>query len=1085
MQKPKTKYLPVLFLLLFITTYAQKNATSKSQDLTSGLNFRSIGPALTSGRIADIAIHPKNENVRYVAVGSGGVWKTTNSGTTWKPIFDDQTSYSIGCITIDPNNSHTIWVGTGENVGGRHVGFGDGIYVSYDDGETWKNMGLKHSEHISKIIIHPEDSNIIWVAAQGPLWSKGGQRGLYKTIDGGKTWKKTLGDNEWTGATDIVIDPTNPNLLYAATWQRHRTVAAYMGGGPGSGIYKSTDGGDTWVKLTKGIPESNLGKIGLAISPFNSEIIYAAIELDRRKGGLFMSVNKGNSWTKQSNAISGGTGPHYYQELYASPHHDGKLFLMSNTVQISDNHGKTFYNMNEKAKHVDSHALAFKKSDPNYLLFGTDGGLYESFDLTKSWKYIRNLPVTQYYKVAVDDSYPFYKIYGGTQDNGSHGGPSRTTKKEGIVNSDWWITLTADGHQSATEPGNPDITYGEFQEGELWRIDQTTGETVYIQPQAKEGEPFERFNWDAPILISPHNPKRLYFASQRVWRSDNRGDSWSTVSKDLTRNQVRLAQPIMGQQQSWDNAWDVLAMSNYNTITSLAESPKQEGLLYAGTDDGIIQITENGGETWRKIEVGSIKGIPATAFVNDLRADLFDANIVYAVLDNHKYGDFKPYVIKSIDKGKTWSSMQGNLPDRLITWRLVQDHINRNLFFIATEYGVYFTIDNGKKWIKLTQGIPTIAIRDITIQRRESDLVAASFGRGFFIFDDIEAIRHFNTAMSSSESILFNIKPAYWYIEKGEIHAQGNDKYKAPNPPFGAVFTYYLPEKIKSLKEQRKDSEKEVIKTNKSIPFPGWNALNTEELQQSPSIILTIRDANNNVINTLKGSNKKGFNRISWNLEVADKSGEALKPPKPTEQYFNFSIMATPGDYTVALSKLVDGELTDLTQPKSFKVIPLRKGALEGASYEDIIAFREAFQQFQQDLKSTNVVLSKALLKVEAMKRALAKAKKPSNALSKELHNQREALLKLHQSLKGSKAKHEIGEKNDPAPNNVNFMAKAALGSSTYGPTQLHKATLNTANKRLIKIKSDLKKMVDSKIPDLENKLKAVGAPWTEGMGLD
>ncbi|NND52385.1 MAG: glycosyl hydrolase, partial [Saprospiraceae bacterium] len=634
------KVIKIVILFVFICFgTADMKAQKMTSETFSGLSFRNIGPAMTSGRIADIAIHPENENVWFVAVGSGGVWKTTNSGTTWEPIFDKESTYSIGCVTIDPNNVHTIWVGTGENVGGRHVAFGDGIFVSYDDGKSWKNMGLKNSEHISKIIVHPENSDIIWAASQGPLWSKGGERGIYKSTDGGTSWKRTLGDDEWVGATDILINPDNPDELYAATWQRQRTVAAYLGGGPGSGLHKSLDGGESWTKLTKGIPKSNLGKIGLAMSHFDSDVIYAAIELDRKKGGIFMSTDRGASWTKQSDAVSGGTGPHYYQELYTSPHTDGMLYLMNNRVLISDDHGKTFKTMNERNKHVDSHALAFKSSDPNYLLFGTDGGLYETFDHTKSWKYIRNLPITQYYKVAVDDTEPFYNVYGGTQDNGSHGGPSRTTSSDGIANADWWKTLGADGHQSATEPGNPAITYGEFQQGVLFRIDQTTREIVSIQPQPGEGEPYERFNWDAPILVSPHNPTRLYFASQRVWKSDNRGDDWTAISRDLTLNQDRISLPMYGKQQSWDNAWDVGAMSNYNTITSLAESPQQEGLIYAGTDDGIIQVTENGGSSWRKITLGSIKGLPSTPFVNDVRADLFDANVVYAALDNHKYGD--------------------------------------------------------------------------------------------------------------------------------------------------------------------------------------------------------------------------------------------------------------------------------------------------------------------------------------------------------------------------------------------------------------------------------------------------------------
>ncbi|MEZ5197643.1 MAG: hypothetical protein R2764_15015 [Bacteroidales bacterium] len=402
--------------------------------LFAGLEFRNIGPALMSGRIADIAVHPQNKSIWYVAVGSGGVWKTKNAGTTWEPLFDKQKVYSTGCISIDPSNPHVIWVGTGENIGGRHVGYGDGIYRSDDDGLTWKNMGLNESHHISEIIIHPTNSNIIWVAAQGPLWTKGGDRGLYKTIDGGKTWKKTLGDDEWVGVTDIAVDPGNPDVMYAATWQRHRNVAAYLGGGPGTGLYRSYDAGESWEKLTNGLPQSNMGKIGLAVSPQKPDVIYAAIELDRRSGGVFRSENRGSSWVKMSDAVAGATGPHYYQELYASPHQFDKIYLVDVRIQVSENGGTKFTRLKEDAKHSDNHVIVFREDDPNYMLVGTDGGIYETYDNTENWRFIDNLPLTQFYKVAVDDAEPFYNIYGGTQDNSTQGGPSRTDNRHGIRN---------------------------------------------------------------------------------------------------------------------------------------------------------------------------------------------------------------------------------------------------------------------------------------------------------------------------------------------------------------------------------------------------------------------------------------------------------------------------------------------------------------------------------------------------------------------------------------------------------------------------------------------------------------------------
>ena len=1071
-----------LFWLCFVVTLSL-NAQKFTSETFEGLEFRSLGPSFTSGRIADIAIHPENENIWYIAVGSGGVWKTVNSGTTWTPIFDKQKSYSIGCLTIDPSNSSTIWVGTGENVGGRHVGYGDGIYVSKDDGKTWTNMGLKRSEHISKIIVHPENSDIIWVAVQGPLWSKAGERGVYKSIDAGKTWKKTLGDEVWTGATDLLIDPDNSNILFAATWQRHRTVASYLGGGPGSGIYKSTDGGNNWIEMKEGIPKSNLGKIGLAISPFDSNVIYAAIELDRTKGGVFISKNGGISWAKQSDAVAGATGPHYYQEIYASPHQEGRLYLMNNYVKISDNHGKTFFTMNEKNKHVDSHALVFKKDDPNYLMFGTDGGLYETFDLTKTWRFIANLPLTQYYKLAVDDSKPFYNIYGGTQDNGSHGGPSRTISKSGIINADWWITLGADGHQSAIEPGNPDITYAESQKGWLRRIDQTTGETVIIKPLVSEGEKYERFNWDAPVLVSPHSPTRIYFGSYRVWRSDNRGDEWTAISNDLTRDQNRMELPIMGKQQSWDNAWDMKAMSTYNTITSLAESPIQEGLIYAGTDDGLIQITEDEGTTWNRIEVGSIKGVPATAFVNDIRADLYDASTVYAALDNHKYGDFKPYLIKSIDKGKKWTVINGDLPANLITWRLVQDHVKKDLLFVATEFGIYFTPNGGSNWIQLKGGLPTISFRDLTIQRRENDLVAASFGRGFYVLDDISALRDFDLSMLKSEASLFDVKSAYLYIEKNAVYGQGDAAYKAKNPPFGAVFTYFLSKKLKSLKEIRQEKEKKQIKANNGIKFPGWDSIEKEKNQEIPAILITVKDSQGTVVNIFEGTNKKGFNRVNWKLDYSDKNIEKLEFKKVENNSESNGFLVTPGDFTVTLSKRTDGEIAELSVPQKFKVVLLKEGALKGASYDEINAFREQFTESLQDLSATKYNLAKNLLLIGAMQRAVDRSIRSTNNLTKRIYDVRSKLLDLDKRLNGDKAKGEIGEWFNLTPG-IDNIGNNILKNSTYGPTKNQLASIERSKKQLDQIKTELINLDKNVLPQLEKDLKAAGAPWIEGQGL-
>lgn len=1060
--------------------FGQTDTSLMKSETYTALKFRNIGPALTSGRIADIVIHPDNQNIMYVGVGSGGVWKTDNAGTTWTPIFDNEASYSIGCITLDPNDANIIWVGTGENVGGRHVGFGDGVYRSMDGGASWVNMGLKDSEHISKIIVHPDNSDVIYVAAQGPLWSKGGERGLYKSTDGGATWMKTLGDDEWTGVTDMLIDPTDPMILYAATWQRHRTVAAYLGGGPGSGIHKSIDGGETWTKLSKGLPTSNLGKIGMTLSPFDTHQIYAAVETDRKTGGLYMSIDGGQSWVRQSDMVSGGTGPHYYQELYADPHKEGRLYLMNNVVFISEDHGKTYKPMNEDKKHVDSHAIAWRHNDPNYLIVGTDGGLYESFDRTKTWRHFGNLPVTQYYKVAVDDAEPFYNIYGGTQDNGSHGGPSRTMSDGGIQNRDWRIVLGADGHQSATEPGNPNITYGEFQEGWLFRIDHTTGEPVFIQPQPAAGDPHERFNWDAPILVSPHDPTRLYFASYRVWRSDNRGDDWTAVSGDLTRNQERITLPIMGGGQSWDNAWDVVAMSQYNTITSLAESPIQEGLLYAGTDDGIIQSSEDGGSSWKKLEVKNINGVPSTAFVNDIRADLYDANVVYACLDNHKYGDFKPYFIKSADRGRTWKMMTNDLPSKLLVWRMVQDHVSPDLMFLATEFGIYFTTNGGANWVQMKGGLPTISFRDITIQRRENDVVAASFGRGFYVLDDYSALRDIaSQGETAPEAVLYSTRPAYWYAQHEDIYGQGHSNYAAENPAYGATFTYYLKDAYTSMSSERTKKESELTKAKRSIPFPGWEALEAERLEDKPTVYLTIKDKTGTVIQTITGSTDKGINRVTWDLGVKTKDLIKLDPPKGEGDWFaGGSFQATPGTYTVTLSKEINGEIMDLSGPQEFEVLRLKEGTLKSADYAAIDAFRERFESFKLSMTQSNMQISKSKKLLSAMNTAYNRADRQSPALLKEMHDLSIRLDAIDTKFNGNKTKAEIGESNPPSPGDGLFIGYMALGG-TYGPTANHLKAFDRAEDQLSQYNAELISIVND-IIDVKSKLSSIGAPPIE-----
>ncbi|MEM6858407.1 MAG: glycosyl hydrolase [Pseudomonadota bacterium] len=1045
--------------------------------------LRNIGPAFMSGRIADIAIVQDDPATWYVAVGSGGVWKTENAGTTWTSLFEGQGAYSIGTVALDPSDPSRVYVGTGENNGGRHIGFGDGIYRSNDGGKTWKNLGLKKSEHISKIIVHPEDPNTIWVASQGPLWSPGGERGVFKTTDGGKTWENVLAKGEYTGATDMLIDPRNPDRLYVAMWQHHRTVAAYVGGGPESGLYKSEDGGETWDELKTGLPGGNKGKTGLAISPMNPDVVYAAIELDLRKGGVWRSDNRGASWTKMSDETGKGTGPHYYQELYASPHYFDRIYLVSNTTQISNDGGKNWTSLNNSTKHVDDHAIAFRPDDPDYILFGSDGGIYESYDHTKTWRFIDNLPITQFYKVAVDDAEPFYNVYGGTQDNNSQGGPSRTDNRHGIRNDDWFVTLGGDGHQSATEPGNPNIIYAQSQQGNLARVDRITGEFVRIQPQPAPGDDIPRFNWDSPIWVSQHDPKRIYFASQKLWRSDNRGDTWTAISGDLSRNENRMRLPVQGRQWSWEAGWDIYAMSQYNTITSIGESPFDENLLYVGTDDGLIQVSEDGGANWRRIEVGTLPGVPDTAFVNDIRADLHDVNTVYVALDNHKYGDYSPYLLKSTNRGRTWTSITGDIPDKHLMWRLVQDHVNPNLLFTATEFGLYFTLDGGSKWVKLSGKAPTISFRDVTIQRREDDLVAASFGRGFFIVDDISPLRTLSEASLNQEALLFPGRNALWYLEQHPLAfspggSQGDGYFRAPNPPFGANFTYYLADDIQSLTQARKEREKPLIKDGADTPFPSFESLTAELQEEKPTIWLTVRDSDGNVVRRLKGPARKGFHRVNWNLRYPPL--DVARPPRGNGRSPS-GFLAAPGEYTVDLTKRVRGVTTQLVAPMPFTVEPLRTDSALPRQ-PDAEAFAEDIAVFDRSVTALGFKLREAQQKVKLLAVAARSAPRGDPAtLDGRLDQIRAEVNALDELLNGNPARNAIFERTQPTVRSRLGRAMGSLYGSTYGPTQTQRDQLAYAKADYDAVKNRLVGLTQSTIPAFEAELIGLGAPYVPG----
>lgn len=1060
-------------------TYADKNDKDEifSSSTFKAMELRNIGPAYMSGRIADIAIDQNNPSTWYTAVGSGGVWKTTNAGTTWTPIFDDQPVYSIGDVTIAPGNSNIIWVGTGENNGGRHISFGDGVYKSVDGGQTWKNMGLSKSEHVSDIIIHPTNSDIVWVSAQGPLWSGGGERGLYKTTDGGETWKQVLTPaDKWTGVTSLLIDPRNPDKLYAATWARQRSIGAYVGTNEGAGIHTSNDGGETWTELKTGLPEGNMGKIGMAISPMNPDVIYATIETDNRGGGFYRSADQGASWTKMSDEVGGGTGPHYYQEIFADQHQFDRVYIASNYSKVSDDGGKTWTPINTKRKHVDDHAMAFHPTDPDFVLMGSDGGIYMSHDRMANWRFMANLPLTQFYKVAPDDSTPFYKIYAGAQDNSTQGGPSRTMREEGIKNKDWFLTLGGDGHGPATEPGNPDIVYSQWQQGNLTRVDMKTREGVYIKPQPLPGDPAERYNWDAPINVSAHDPARIYFASQRVWRSDDRGDSWTAVSGDLTKNGNRMHSPLMGRTWSVEAGWDLYAMTEFHTIANFAESPVDENILWAGTDDGIIQVTTNGGKSWKKIELDDIRGIPANSYVNDIRADLYDPNTVYVALDNHKYGDYKPYLIKSTNLGKSWTSLAEDLPEKHLVWRIVQDHVNKDLLFIGTEFGVFFSVNGGKKWVELDGGMPTISTRDVKIQRRENDLVAGTFGRGIYILDDYAPLRSLTEKSMQQDAILFGpSRPVKWFqLDDNHTDSDGDDRFVAKNPEHGATFTYYLKDSLLTAKEKRQEADKKAVEDKKYPKYPSWEAVEAENQEAEPAVYIEVRDSEGDIIKRVDGKTEKGLHRLTWDMKYASTNPLTEKDSK------NNGLMALPGSYTATLFKRVGTKVTPLSEPVSFELAAIVEGALEGATPQEMEAYGSAVSDAQKRTISATTVLKQlkdtmALLRtaIDRTPSDIAKLEAQFAAIQEEIHA-------VNRQFYGLKSRDRMGIKPANIMSRLRY-ARSALGSS-YGPTAQHKDQLGYANDSLDSAVARIGTLQSTAVPALQQAVVEAGGPWTSGL---
>jgi photosystem II stability/assembly factor-like uncharacterized protein len=810
--------------------YTQNGGTTAASPFEK-LRFREIGPATPSGRIDDFAVLESNPAVFYVASATGGLWKTTNQGTTFEAQFTNETTSSIGDVAIAPNDANLVWVGTGENNNRQSSSWGDGVYKSTDGGKTWKNMGLRDSKHIARVIVDPVDHDVVYVAALGSLWGAGGERGVYKTSDGGLTWSRSLTTDENTGATELVMDPSNNKTLYAATYQRRRATWGMNGGGPGSAIYKTTDAGRTWTKLTKGLPEGAMGRIGMDVYRRNSNIVYARIE-HAKESGVYRSEDAGASWAKMS---ATNPRPMYFSQIRVDPNNEQRLYVLGVQLHISDDGGKNFRADGANKIHVDFHAAWINPNNSNHLMIGGDGGVGISYDKSKTYVWLRNLPVSQFYHIAFDNQKPF-NVCGGLQDNNTWCGPSAVRSSSGIGNDEWFVISGGDGFQAQMDPSDPRILYGESQDGRMSRVDRVTNERKTIRPEAGEGEKPYRFNWDTPMVISPHNPATIFVAGNRLFKSTDRGHSWKAVSGDLTTATDRETLDLMGVKGKEITIAKHDGVQSYGNLVTFAESPKRAGLYYAGSDDGVLSVSKDDGAHWENV-TKKVPGLASQAYVSRVAPSRFDEGTVYATFDGHRLNDFNTYVYASRDFGQTWQSIVSDLPKGEVARTITEDLKNPDVLYLGTERGLYASFDRGKQWQRVKGNLPTVPIYEITLHPRENAMLLATHGRGVWVLDDLTPLQQFAQARGA-DAFLFAVRNATTMNPAGDRSREfeGDMQFLGENPPVGAALNYHL-----------KVAAKQVS--------------------------LTVKDAAGNVVREFSGDkvkdkNAAGLNSVFWDLRV-------------------------------------------------------------------------------------------------------------------------------------------------------------------------------------------------------------------------
>ncbi len=816
------------------------------------LEWREIGPAVFGGRIPDVEAVPENPAVIYVAGSTGGIFKTTNNGVTWRPVFDEAgTTLSIGDMVIAPSDPLILWVGTGEANGEQQAGsLGDGVYRSLDGGESWENMGLRDTRFINRVAIHPTDPDIVFVAASGHRWGPNEERGLYRTRDGGLTWENVLFINDDTGVTEVAMEG-NGRILYAAAWQRRRHAWGNLTGGPHSGIYRSMDGGDTWDRLGGGLPEGNLGKIAMAIAPSSPNVVYAAI--GDSDGGLFRSEDRGESWERVNDIRTS----YWYGNIYVDPVNENKVWVMGTMLDVSIDGGRSFENdWTARGIHVDHHVLWINPENTDHMLLGNDGGFHITYDGAKTWRFLNNIPIAQFYAIEVDDRDP-YHVYGGLQDNGTWGLPSRTYSSNGIQNEDVMVVGGGDGFAPAIDPRDFSVVFSESQFGGLRRVDLVTGESSGIKPTPPDTTERYRFNWNSPILISPHDPDVMYFGGNKLFKTTDKGENWEVLSEDLTKDETPSDWEIMGLKPS---------LKEFNTLTAITESPLQQGLIYVGADDGSVHRTTDGGVTWDPLSDRFDLEGPGR-YVADVLASSTEAHTAYIAFSGHFHDDFRPHLFKTTDAGESWERISHGMPDEAVIMGVAEHPENPDVLFAGIHTGLMFTVDGGESWTRAGGNLPPVQVTDIRI--KNGDLVLGTYGRGIIIMDDIVFLEGMTDEVMAQDAHLFPIRETEQHHLRTQNPHNRAARYAGPNPEYGALITYYL-----------KDGP------HRDTP------------PDSARVSIQILDETGEVIRELEGPDRPGINRIAWDLRImpdsvgAEEEGRSRRPRL---------VNVEPGRFTVRL----------------------------------------------------------------------------------------------------------------------------------------------------------------------------------------